>query len=189
MGNEFSSPQEVITDFIGQGIQNDFQIEALYSIVHNCEEISDELIKKLIQHLLDEKSSDNPFYEEYSIKILASLIRRITKINTFGYYETMGKIFLSIRQRNISHSTLSFAKIYLALSLYFLKFEDDVAIKNAELCFLHYKNLIDGNTRNIDDERLFYQMLGKDGKDEEKFGRQQFQKIQEHYQLETISAI
>jgi hypothetical protein len=98
-------------------------------------------------------------------------------------------IYEAIMEKDISHSVLSYAKIYLVLALYFIKFEDEVSVKNAELCFLHYKNLIDGNTRNIDDEKLFYQMLGKDGKDEEKFGRQRFQEIQERYQLKTISSI
>lgn len=188
--HHFTSTQEVIDDFRKDKAQNDFQIEALYSIVHYTNELSDKLMRDLIEHFLQEKQSYNPFYEEYSIKILTSLIRRITKIDASKLYASaMENIFSFIAQRNISHSTLSYAKVYLALGLYYIKYEDRAAIKAAQVCFLHYKDLNNGNKYNTQDEEYFYKKLGRKGVNPEDLGRYLFEIFQENYPIYVIQSI
>lgn len=111
----------------------------------------------------------NLFYEESIIKMITHIIRQSCDFQQHDVFlEVVDNVYNALALKDISHSVLSYAKIYLALALYYIQYSDIDSIQRAEKCFLHYSNLIDGHNKNPQDEALFYRALGKDGKDEEK---------------------
>ncbi|OIP54562.1 hypothetical protein AUK10_00630 [Candidatus Gracilibacteria bacterium CG2_30_37_12] len=205
VGKELLTTTEVINDFVNRGIDNEFQIEALHDIILHGMDITNESLRKLMDFFLTHKIQiQNLFYEESIIKIITQLIKKTTVSGEYtSFLPFIEQIYTSLAVKNISHSVLSYAKIYLSLALSYIKSDDAESIQKAERCFLHYKNLIDGNTDHIEEEDIFYNILGKvneiqkygkeawkDGSIERKKGGiATFQKMQKQHQSDTITAI
>jgi len=124
-------------------------------------DITNESLRKLMDFFLTHKIQiQNLFYEESIIKIITQLIKKTTVSGEYtSFLPFIEQIYTSLAVKNISHSVLSYAKIYLSLALSYIKSDDAESIQKAERCFLHYKNLIDGNTDHIEEEDIFYNIL------------------------------
>lgn len=161
---EFNTTREVIDDFIQSSINNEYQIEVIYYIVLFDTNIPKESLIHLTNFLLSNtKQIKNFFYEEFLIKILAQIIRKFDSFSDYYHYiSIVQSIHVAIKERNISHSILSYSKVYLSLALYYIRCKGDAHIESAKMCFLHYKNLntpiigIDKNPQNTQDENNFY---------------------------------
>lgn len=167
VNKEFLTTEEAIGDFICNGIKNEYQIEVIYYIILFDATIKNESLIHLIEFFLrNNKQIDNFFYKEFSIKIIAQITRRFhSSQERLTFFPLVEKIRVSLQEKDISHSILSYSKVYLSLALYYVECEGKEYTEYAKICFLHYKNLniplvgIDKNMRNAQDEKDFYTTL------------------------------
>lgn len=149
--------------------QSHDELEAIYHIIRFDTETSDASLLRLMrffQWQLDKKSNKNFLYEELMIKIIAHIIRKLhLSTERMSYMDSIESIRTSLEGKNISHSILSYSRVYLALALCYIDSEDTQ--EHGQNAFIHYQNL---TTRdpilNKDiilspDEYHFYKTLGE----------------------------
>lgn len=164
MKKTLETPEEVIDDFVQSGIQNEYQTESVYNIVLFDDSLSCETLLKLTKFLLENSDAS---YEELIVKITAQTIRRLRAFRENpGISLLVEGIYGPLEAKNISHSVLSYSKVYLALALYLIECTGKEYTDLAEKCFIHYKNLsahivsVEKNPKNVRDEQYFYTTVG-----------------------------
>lgn len=165
--NKTSTTQEIVDDFVQGGIKNENQIEVIYYIVLFDNTISLTSLARLINFFLEKnKGVDNFFYEEFAIKIINQIIRKLhTSPGRLSFLPIIEKTYIALENKNISDSVLSYSRVYLSLALYYIECNDEQYLELAITCFLHYKNLIASPIRineisnNTKDEKDFYVAL------------------------------
>ncbi len=144
-------------------------LEAIYYIVLFDTTLTDRSLLRLMEFFqwqMDKKSNKNFLYEEHMIKIIAHVINALhSSPERVSFFDSIEKIRLSLEGKNISHSILSYSKVYLALALYYI--ESQHGEENAKNAFIHYQNLTTRNpviNKKIvlnPDEYYFYKILGE----------------------------
>lgn len=166
---DFASVEEIFEDLYIHGIQNEIQIESLYNLILHGIDISEDSLKELLSFFLSsEKQINNFFHEQFTIKIIAQIVRKLcTCSNHSSLLPLIEKVHVFLKEKDVSHTILSYAKIYLSLALFYIKSTDDALIREAQICFLHYKNLstqanhLPESLHYTQDEKLFYKTLGE----------------------------
>lgn len=149
------------------GIKNEFQIEALYYILLYGVDINETSLEKLIIFFLSNKKQlNNFFYEQSDIKIIAQTIKKLhVSKERLRFLPLIERIHASLSEKDISHSALSYSKIYLSLALYYIECEGEKYMEYAQRCFSRYKDLsaglvdVERNTGKLQDEKHFYATL------------------------------
>lgn len=167
VGREFIDIEALIDDFIVNGIKNEYQIEVIYYIILFDRDIKSASLEKIATFFLSNKKQiNNFFYEEFVIKITAQIVRRFhTSGERLRFLPLVDRIYASLKDRNISHSILSYSKVYLSLALYYVECGRKEYVEYAKVCFLHYRNLstsfsaFDKNLKAIQDEKEFLTTL------------------------------
>lgn len=162
--------EQVVADCIGNGIhgeKSEYQIETIYNIMLFDDSLTNQSLARLMESLLDNKRQvNNSFYEEYVIKITAQIIRRLhASADRLLFLPLIEKVRVSLYGKNISHSVLSYSRVYLALARYYIGCGGEQNIEQAKRYFICYKDLSanfsqeDKNMGNILDEKEFYKIL------------------------------
>jgi hypothetical protein len=163
----FSTREEVIFDFIQGGARNEFAIEVIYYIIRFDASVQDDSLVRLMEFFLDKNSTkiNNFFYEEFVIKIISQIIRKFhSSSNSLIFLPLLEKVYPFLKEKNISHSVMSYSKVYLSLALYFIGCKNEPQSEDAKRYFFHYKNLSsslgsDKNLKNMQDEKVFFTTL------------------------------
>ena len=76
VGREILTTEEVINDFVCNGIKNEYQIEVIYYIILFDTHTKKESLISLMEFFLINHQNNNFFYEEFVIKTIAQIVRR-----------------------------------------------------------------------------------------------------------------
>lgn len=146
-----------------KGIENDFQIEALYYLILHTD-IEETVLEKLLMFFLsNDKQINNYLHTQFAIKIIAQIVRRFHVTDDFSrFLPSVEGIRVFLEKKDISpHVVLSYSKIYLSLALFYIKSSSEEYLEKAQTFFLHYRNLIINTNKNsyTEDEKYFYRIL------------------------------
>ena len=166
--------EEIFVDINCNGIQNEFQIEALHYLILYSDDIKESSLEKLMSFFLSNQNQSNKLfyekYEEWGTKIIALIIRRFrSRIQPLQYLQFLPlveQMYASLKEKEVSHSVLNYSKLYLSLALFYIECSNKEYVENAQICFSRYRDLsagftdINKNSNNIWDEKDFLIALG-----------------------------
>ena len=146
--------EEIFVDINCNGIQNEFQIEALHYLILYSDDIKESSLEKLMSFFLSNQNQSNKLfyekYEEWGTKIIALIIRRFrSRIQPLQYLQFLPlveQMYASLKEKEVSHSVLNYSKLYLSLALFYIECSNKEYVENAQICFSRYRDLSAGFT-------------------------------------------